>query len=506
MRRFLIFASLSFVWLAAVSASQAQSSSSPSPAELFEAFNTAWEEDRWAEAAEAGEALSGLAIFGDQPESLQFSVLVRLGASYHWSDQEDEALAAYFAAQAIRPESALPYYWRSFLHFGNDDWVRGAQDMIQVSRRSGELFNAYAFRGFGQIIRELDRSDETDLSRELRTALLSNYTPENPFSTLDYYRARAAEDLIADGDPDGARALIRQTETAGLFFKYQTENEFSFLWDEPWFAEASDMRAAFERELAQIVQLIAEHPEYLDGHRQQIQVLMSLGRFEEAETVAAHAFERLTGGEPFIDADDYTSWLLNDWAYALYALGRIDEGNQRLAQAANFSESGNLNVSQTINYASMLAAQGRPAESLEVIARMYERSASSYGDMWTWAVAACAHHQLGQTSEANDLLAQLAESWDDNPAAYQRTLICMNRMHEAADLLIARLSDPDHDDAALEALQRLQPLYPDESFGLSNAWLAAFDELADRPDVQAALAPVGRVLSYDVYSTYWGTY
>ena len=506
MRRFLTWASLTIVWLIAATTIHAQSPSSTSPAQLFEAFNAAWEDNRWADAAEAGEALSAHVVFGDQPISLQFSVLVRLGAAYQWSDQDDAALAAYVAAQAIQPESALPYFWRSFLHLGNDDWDRSAQDMMQVARRSVDLFNEYDLRTLGRIIRELDRADEAELSRNLRTTLVDYYVPENPFTTLDYYRSRSARDLALDGDRVGARAIIQQMRTAAPFFMLQSDITFDFLWAEPWFIAASDMQAAFENELEQTELLIAEHPEFLDGHRQRIRILMSLGRFDEAESVAASAFDRLSGGEPFTDAEEYTTWLLNDWAYALYASGRTDEGNQRLAQAANFSESGELNVSQTINYASMLNAQGRPAESLEVIARMRDRSASSYGDMWTWAVSACAHYQLGQTAEADDVLAQMSANWEDNPAAYQRTLICMSRMDEAADLLIARLSNPDHTEGALEALQRLLPIYPDESFGLSNAWLNAVDELAERPDVQAALAPVGRVQTFEIHSLYWGTF
>ena len=82
------------------------------------------------------------------------------------------------------------------------------------------------------------------------------------------------------------------------------------------------------------------------------------------------------------------------------------------------------------------------------------------------------------------------------------SLLCADREDEAAASYIHRLSTQQQDEEALAAFFRYQPsVNPSDWQLVLQARLA---ELAKRPDVQIAIAKVGKIIDVPFTSESWG--
>ena len=207
---------------------------------------------------------------------------------------------------------------------------------------------------------------------------------------------------------------------------------------------------------------------------------------------------RADGAAQFDDYDEQLNWVLNARADTLYDLDRNDEARVAFRLAIETGEDGARNVSQAINFASRLVGEGRPLEALDALSEV--GNASPYGDMWVAAERACASEQLGDRAVRDTALAFLREHEEDNPSARIRGFICMNDLDGAAATIIHRLQDPDDRTEALVALQR----YRERAHAgtpQSRLIQQRYDAVRDRPDVQAAIAAVGRIEDVPLYGT-----
>ena len=195
-----------------------------------------------------------------------------------------------------------------------------------------------------------------------------------------------------------------------------------------------------------------------------------------------------------MDAGEELAWTMDYRARALAQLGRFDEAVAQLRAAAERPEYGAPNVSQSINLAGLLADLGRGAEAEAIVAQVMARGLSPYGRMQAEAVRACA-----RTGPAAEALAYLREHQADAPAALQDALICEGDLQAAARLYIERLSDPDRRTSALAELQDYAT--PPVMTPLQQAAIRRREQLRRRPDVQAAIARVGRIEHYNLLPT-----
>tara|TARA_R110000868_G_scaffold34829_1_gene125405 strand:+ start:209 stop:1744 length:1536 start_codon:yes stop_codon:yes gene_type:complete len=481
-------------------------SAPPDPNQLLQAFNAAWQADDFAGATETGDQLIALPIFAAQADSLKYSVLSRLGYAHRRLDETELALSLWAQAETLTDRPAWLNYVRVYAYNTLEEWEQAFEHLVLLQAQDDGMFDAIQLHIMFAIVDGLESAGEPAHQRELLELLLRAYDPESALASLDYARLRLARIHARAGEMDAVLRLARQIDRAPALGSIRTERLFEQLWSIDGFSQMTNLSAGLESELAQAHAVAAAQTDQLEPLVSQVRILLALDRGGEAEALARSADARLRAGEAFLDADEQVPWLLNDWAYTLYSLGRIEEGNATLRRAGNLTEGGSPNVSQVINLAEMLIYQQRNAEALEVIAVMSERSASPYGDMWAWEVQACAHHQLGEFDASAALLANMAEHWADNPAAYQQGLTCAGTIDEAAALLIRRLEDPEHAPSALAALQRYQPAFTAPGMRLATEWAAQFDALAERPDVAAALQPVGRVEQSEIVDAYWGKF
>jgi tetratricopeptide (TPR) repeat protein len=232
------------------------------------------------------------------------------------------------------------------------------------------------------------------------------------------------------------------------------------------------------------------------------QFLRSLGRNEQAVTLLSPFTRDLTA----LAQDPEAIWLANDAAYALIALGRNDEAASLMARLVALDMAANPSlIGPSINYAEMLWTIGRPADAIAHIERLTplaQEHANDYGRMWIASSAVCALTSLERHQEARSRLRSMEARPDDNPAALMRALLCMNEMDAAEKLIVKRLRSDEPEDMVL-ALQKYQTGGAD--VGAARPLYDRLRLLRERPAVQAALRPVGRVLSVPFVRSYYGS-
>lgn len=224
----------------------------------------------------------------------------------------------------------------------------------------------------------------------------------------------------------------------------------------------------------------------------------SLGREEEAYALLAP----YTRDVPATAANgEFGMWLVNEASYALLSLDRDDEAVTLMARLVELPVEGNPGlVGPFINHIEILRSAGRAAEALahaQRLERDYAGFANDYGKMWISAGIVCALAALGRQAETAPLMERMAAS-DANPAATTRAYLCLNDMAAAEALLIRRLEDERHQEAAVLALQDYQ--VENDPDPLVERLLT----LRERPAVRAALERVGRQMRLPLARTYYG--
>ncbi len=311
--------------------------------------------------------------------------------------------------------------------------------------------------------------------------------------------------LVAAGQTARARERVSTVIDPRQVMILRIDRRFDALRQDPAFAERLDIEAAAEADLARGRARAADEPTKLQGFLDVAQSLRGLGRREEALALLDHHISRAQAADAggYEDVAESLNWLLNERAYVLYDLDRAVEARQAFGLSIAAGEDGQWSVSQVINFASMLVAEQRPRDAIEVV-RTVGR-ASPYGDMWIAAVRACAAAQTGDAALQETALAFLREHAEDNYAAMARANLCVNDLDAAAALYILRLNNVQERTAALLALQ-LYRTPPGSSLPNDAVLRERLNRVRDRPDVQAALAAVGRIEQVPLQNVYWGDF
>lgn len=346
---------------------------------------------------------------------------------------------------------------------------------------------------------DLDPSGASELRVHDVLSTLSYAPEEGGFD--DSLRTQHALLLLTAGQPDRARERVSTVLEPRQVMIMRVDRRFDALHQDSTFLARLDVRAAAEADLARARS--TARPNNLNDVLRIAQALRSLGRHDEALALLDHHIARAQApaGGGYEDVEDSLNWLLNERAYTLYDLDQADEAREAFGNSIAVGESGDWNVSQVINFASMLISEQRPRDALEVV-RTVGRT-SPYGDMWIAAVRACAAAQLGDTALQETSLTYLRAHVDDNVAALARALLCVNDLDGAAALYVQRLSDLEQRRGALLALQRYR-----SPLGSALPYTAVLRErlerVRERPEVQAAVAAVGRIEDVPLQSVYWG--
>lgn len=412
------------------------------------------------------------------------------------------------AVAAIRAADALGADWSDFM--GVQTGVRFEDDALALNSfrdlQPGAL-RQLPLRIIWGVLRAASDVDPSGArALNVHEALsLANYKPEDGITDSGLRMAHARL-LLRFNLVDAARERLRTISTPGLLMEIRITRLFDPLRTDPAFEARLDLAAAAESDIVRERAEAAAAPRRLGETLDYVRALRMLGREAEAlealNAVLAPA-QGPDGASLFDDHRDQLNWAINEKAYILYGMHRAEEARETFRQAIAALERGSPNVSQTINFASRLQAEGRPREALDVLATL--RDASSYGDMWAAAVRACAAEQLGDAALRTEALAFLAEHENDNPAARTNALLCVNDVDGAAALYIRRLSDEQHQASALKALQ-IYTIVGERDLAREPELRARLNQVRARADVRAAVDAVGRIEEIPLHSTYWGDF
>jgi tetratricopeptide (TPR) repeat protein len=259
-----------------------------------------------------------------------------------------------------------------------------------------------------------------------------------------------------------------------------------------------DVRAAAERQIKANEQAVERFPRNIDAVVQLCLAYLEAGRSKEALRAADAVLSRVDDPRDFAaayDADETAlNWLLDTYARAQVAARRWDSAVRALELAAQGLEHGRVNISNVINLGALYADLGRADKALRVLGEISENDSqtrmSPYGRMQWHGARLGAALAKGDAGLADGELEYLRAHQTDAVDAYQEGLLRTGHLEDAAQLLIARLHDPQRYQAALREVQSY--VNPRVLPGLVQL-RSRRSEVVKRPDVQQAIALVGHI-------------
>lgn len=189
-------------------------------------------------------------------------------------------------------------------------------------------------------------------------------------------------------------------------------------------------------------------------------------------------------------------WMLDTRSRALRRLGENDRAVANQLIAVRMAE-GSDTVSQKLNLAALYMSLHRPMMAREVLREMDDANLSEYGISSHALVSLMTARQLKDDTAAQRAWTVLEANRTAAPGQYRDALLTDNRMDEAAQVVIAQLADPLERGQILLELQDMRegPVLEGE-----RDYHERWEKMEKRADVQAAVAKVGRIASYPLFS------
>ncbi|MGY1457460.1 hypothetical protein ACW5F0_02250 [Luteimonas sp. A534] len=475
--------------MAIATAAAAEKNVSPLTGELRSALNAAEAvaaRGDPATSAMAFEAVASHADFARLDGPRRAAILLR--AAQLAIDAGEPARAHRLAEASVHASDGDPDAWYVFAQLsanqGRDEDAAAA--FARLARGWPELVQHLAPESVNPVVHGLDVGSPARL--ELLEALFAaDWTAHG--IPVDHAWAQLALMRADRGDAQGARVALAGITEPGIIAWMRSDRRFDRLFDrkDPRF----DPALASEAWITRVRATAAASPATLPPLRELGYALLRSGHAGEALAVADQA---LADPGRFDDTDDL-HWMQHVRAVALRRQGRTDEALAALTEAAAMDESGEPNVSQTLNLGTLLADMERPLDALAAVARV--KDMSPYGEMVQSTTRLRAHRQLGQADDAAVWFDRIRANRDESPGHYLEALLWTGRDDEAADWLVSMLADADQ---RVDALDWCANLRRSEPLPGRLALVEARRALLARPQVRDAIAAVGRIEDTGLYS------
>ncbi len=413
------------------------------------------------------------------------------------------ALAGHLAAERQRPEDArrlldiaLSFdqadaddgFARTDAALALDDTDDAARALTRLLRkwpREAAHANEFAVH---RILAGVRQAGHEAVCRDFLLSLFdAGWAPRETRS--DEYRVLLARLLLAEGRLADAAKAIGPVDDPREIVAMRVDRRFDALV--PRDAALFDVERAIRRTTEKNLRDVRAAPDRLAPltmqQANQLDALQAAQVLASADRIIALVRDR-DGSALYKDFDQQYVWVLDQRAEALVRLGRWDEALHQREAAARRPERGGMNVSQVINLAELYNQLGRARDARDAISEIGPMS--PYGRMQLEMVRLRAAVTLGDDEAASAALEFLRTHRADAIGTWQDALITTGNLDAAADLLIERLGRDDWRGDALLAVQdwAAVPRTP-----LLKAHDTAWKQVVARPDVQAAIARVGRI-------------
>jgi len=421
-------------------------------------------------------------------------------------ERPDDVRAGVDSVLAQRPTEGAHYVGAWYGALSIEDMDRALAVVETASRnvpgvRWAALREIFEVDPVGLVLRRFQELHQEDKRARMAQALFHiGWTGGGDAEEADFIRSILVEDRLRQHDERGAADLAAGIVTPSEILPMIVQTRFDTALP-PGRDRLELLGGALAARDRATAEALAGAPRDVRRVLDRMQYLRSLGRDSDALALAM-PFTRDVRAT--VAAGREGMWIVNEAAYALIALGRNDEAValMRRLVALPVAQNGAL-IGPFINHAEILNATGRHAEALDharMLARDDASYANDYGKMWISSSTVCALAGLNRSPEAAPELERMRAQSDVNPAALTRAYLCLGDSDAAAALMVHRLQGDDAK-AAILALQNYTLSHESGQDGRLFALLAA---LRDRPEVSAALARVGHVLTLPLARTYWG--
>ena len=434
------------------------------------------------------------ARFDDQPRDFRFNVLMLAGYA-EMSENQDEAAGELFRqASTLQDTDPDLWYWLSWVEARRGEHDEAARSLARLFKRWPDAAEKILDEHVQRVAFEPDASQAA--RAELLQAIVDSGWKREALGGTSHFHYALALVRAKEGDTEALRRLVPGITGPTDIVRLLGDKRFDAVVDAD--DPAFDPRAAADRQVAALQAQLRLAPDRLDILSALQTALLMAGRFQEVITLAEDvqaALDAAPADKPAYVAMDELPWVQDQHSRALDALGRFDASLARLEAASRLDEGGRPNVSQALNLAQRYASLGRPADALAAAASAGS-DMSDFGRMVQASARQRAHLALGDADAAAKALDYLREHRASAEAIYLDALVEAGELDDAAATLIAQLASAEDRADALYELHdfRKPPTKPGNVQALAN-----WEKLLARPDVEAAVARVGRRLKVDLY-------
>lgn len=424
--------------------------------------------------------------------SLQRASLAAAGWVAIQREDFERSRDLYRRATEIDPSESDDWYRLSLLERALGEVEQSANDLSRLARDWPESLGGIDETHILGVLRDIDPNSQARLDL-LQSLFDAGWTLPGLGASQLWYELAVLR--VQRGEMDLARAAVKGVVSPIELVKLRSDKRFDPLVDagKPDF----DVELAARRQVDDLRAQAGRDPTSLDIQVDLSYAMLFAGMHQKVVDTADEILSAIAaapaGEAPYRDLD-MQLWIMNNRAIALRRLGRIDEALTQLERASRMTEEGRPNVNQALNLGWFYASLGRPEDALAAIAQVDDMSA--YGRMVQASVRMTAALQMGDDSGAQSALAYMRENREDSQLILLVALVEADAMDEAACVATELLASPSHRGDILLRLQQFRQ--PDPLPGDEEA-RARWRALVARPDVQSAVAAVGRIQRYGIY-------
>ena len=433
---------------------------------------------------------------------LRAMVLVQLGRQRAAMEPFDEAFELY---EPTEPDGYFRYIG---ILAGEREDARVVQMITRLLEHHPAAVDNFNTDWVSRFARNLRQSELTTENDTLVVAI-ARALHETQAKKLDDFRwifVPATEILSRKGDVSEASEYLPYVKDPEVLAKLLSNRETKVIWDAIEDDAGAGLSNAISRYVSDTRDAARAAPDDFDSLTRHLEALRMAGQFQEAVDFADPVIQKWPQIEA-VGEDAY--WFVNEYAYTLSYGGFPERAHALMDRlvAMGIAENSPL-ISMAINRAQLLLHWGdfeAVLQAIDEIESLGSSVASDYGWMWIYEAKACALHQLNRTEEAKTIVTDsIMPIAGENPAAHTKTLLCLDEMDEAADIIIGRLKDDaKRGNVILSFIEVADPK-------AMPPFLAELRDRADqvraRPKVREEFDKVGRVVAMNGTSTYWGIF